>query len=181
MEARIHCWMTIKLKVTQHLPCWVRKTTKKPQSGWSAPGFEPGTSRMRVSCVTTEPPCSVVLYCKIIKISVNILKNNSPHNIKSNRLPSISEPKHCTTCGQRHSSYYEPRLYHHHHQSILPRAGFPLQIQEPKFQFCPKADLPLQTQETKGAVLLGINRYSSFLLLSALHSLFSIWTNLKKS
>ena len=33
----------------------------KPQSGWSAPGFEPGTSRMRVSCVTTEPPRSVFL------------------------------------------------------------------------------------------------------------------------
>ena len=34
---------------TQHLPWWLRKTTKKPQSGWSAPGFEPGTSRTRVS------------------------------------------------------------------------------------------------------------------------------------
>ena len=43
---------------TKHLPCWLRKTTKKPQLGWSAPGFEPGTSRMRVSCVTTEPPRS---------------------------------------------------------------------------------------------------------------------------
>ena len=43
---------------TQHLP---RKITKKPQSGWSAPGFEPGTSRMRVSSVTTEPPRSVYL------------------------------------------------------------------------------------------------------------------------
>ena len=38
----------------------VRKTTKKTQSGWLAPGFEPGTSRMRVSCVTTEPPRSVL-------------------------------------------------------------------------------------------------------------------------
>ena len=42
-------------------PWWLRKTTKKSQSGWSAPGFEPGTSRMRVSCVTTEPPRSVFL------------------------------------------------------------------------------------------------------------------------
>ena len=41
---------------TQNLPWGLRKITKKPQSGWSAPGFEPGTSRMRVSCVTTEPP-----------------------------------------------------------------------------------------------------------------------------
>ena len=44
---------------TQHLPWWLRKNTKKPQSGWPAPGLEPGTSRMRVSCVTTEPPRSV--------------------------------------------------------------------------------------------------------------------------
>ena len=34
---------------TQHLPWWLRKTMKKPQSGWSASGFEPGTSRMWVS------------------------------------------------------------------------------------------------------------------------------------
>ena len=47
---------------TQHLPWWLRKTTKNPQSGWSAPGFEPGTSRMRVSCITTEPPRSVILF-----------------------------------------------------------------------------------------------------------------------
>ena len=46
---------------TQHLPWWLRKTTKNPQSGWSAPGFKPGTSRMRVSCVTTEPPRSVYI------------------------------------------------------------------------------------------------------------------------
>ena len=46
---------------TQHLPWWLRKTTKKPQSGWSAPGFEPGTSLMRGTCVTTKPPRSVIL------------------------------------------------------------------------------------------------------------------------
>ena len=34
---------------------------------------------------------------------------------------------------------------------------------------------------TKFAVLLWINRCSSFLLLSAPHSLFSIWTDLKRS
>ena len=34
---------------------------------------------------------------------------------------------------------------------------------------------------TQAAVLLGINRYGSFPLLSAPHSLFSIWTNLKRS
>ena len=46
---------------TQRLPWWLRKTTKKPQSGWPATGFEPRNSRMRVSCVTTEPPRSVNL------------------------------------------------------------------------------------------------------------------------
>ena len=55
---------------TQHLPWWLRKTTKEPQSGWSAPGFEPGTSRMRVSCVTTEPHHSVI----IVLFHYNILK-----------------------------------------------------------------------------------------------------------
>ena len=34
---------------------------------------------------------------------------------------------------------------------------------------------------TKVAVLLGTNRYTSFLLLSATHCLFSIWTDLKRS
>ena len=45
---------------TRHLLWWLRKTTKKPQSGWSAPGFEARTSRMLVSCVTMEPPRSLV-------------------------------------------------------------------------------------------------------------------------
>ena len=36
------------------------KPRKKTQSGWSA--LEPGTSRMRVSCVTTEPPRSVIKF-----------------------------------------------------------------------------------------------------------------------
>ena len=52
---------------TQHLPWWLRETTKKPQSCWPAPGFKPGTSRMLVSCVTAEPPRSVktlLLHCK---------------------------------------------------------------------------------------------------------------------
>ena len=44
---------------TQHLPWWLRKTTKKHQSGRSAQGFEPRTSRMRVSSVTAESLRSV--------------------------------------------------------------------------------------------------------------------------
>ena len=65
---------------TQHLPCCLRKTTKKPQSGWSAPGFEPGTSRMRVSCVTTAPPRSVKNYCF----------NNETHFIYINKFSKKS-------------------------------------------------------------------------------------------
>ena len=44
---------------TQHLPWCLRKSTKRPQSRLPAQGFEPCTSRMRVSCVTTEPPRSI--------------------------------------------------------------------------------------------------------------------------
>ena len=45
---------------TQHLPWWLWKTTKKTTARLVAPGFEPETSRMRVSCVTrAEPPRSV--------------------------------------------------------------------------------------------------------------------------
>ena len=61
--------------------------------------------------------------------------------------------------------------------------------------FCPRADpsrklrhqaiLPkgrssIANSGTQVAVLLGMNRCGSFLLLSASHSLFSIWTNLKR-
>ena len=55
---------------SQYLPWWLRKTTKKPQSGWSAPGFEPGTSRMWVLCVTTERPRSVwsILFCSLLHL-----------------------------------------------------------------------------------------------------------------
>ena len=64
-----------------------------------------------------------------------------------------------------------------------------------KIVFCPRAGLPLQTQEprllkgissisnsgTQAAVLLGMNRWDSLPLLSAHHSLFRISTDLKIS
>ena len=56
---------------------------------------------------------------------------------------------------------------------FCPRAGLSRLTQVPRLQFCPKAGLPLQTQEPK------LQFY--FLLLSAPHSLFSIWTDLKRS
>ena len=55
-------WIVVmKIQPSICLDYWV-KPRKKPQSGWSAPGFEPGTSRMWVSCVTTGPPRSVFLF-----------------------------------------------------------------------------------------------------------------------
>ena len=53
--------------------------------------------------------------------------------------------------------------YRHRHQSVLPKGR----------SFTANA-------ETMLSVLLGINRCGSFLLLSALYSLFSIWKDLKK-
>ena len=64
---------------------------------------------------------------------------------------------------------------------FCPRAGPSLQVQEERLQFCPKAGLLSQTQEPKAAVLPGMNRCGRFPLLSAPHSLFSIWTDLKRS
>ena len=77
------------------------------------------------------------------------------------------------------------------------RAGPLLQAQEPRLQFCrwqvfhrklrnqgcSSAEDRSSTAKlvTKAAVLLGMNRCGSFPLLSAPHSLFSIWTDLNKS
>ena len=47
--------------------------------------------------------------------------------------------------------------------------------------FCPRAGLPLQTQEPRLQFYHGLNGCSSFPLLSTLHSLFSTWTDLKRS
>ena len=45
----------------------------------------------------------------------------------------------------------------------------------------PKTGLPQQTQEARLQFYQGLNRCGSFPLLSAPHSLFSIWTDLKRS
>ena len=56
---------------------------------------------------------------------------------------------------------------------FCPRAGLSLQTQAWMLPFCTKAG-------TKVVVLLGMIRYCSFPLLSALHSFFSIWKDLKR-
>ena len=52
-------WIVV-MKIQTSICLDDRGKPRKPQSGWSAPGFESGTSRMRVSCVTMEPPRSVI-------------------------------------------------------------------------------------------------------------------------
>ena len=64
---------------------------------------------------------------------------------------------------------------------FCPGADPSLQTQVPRLQFCPKAGLPSQTQEPRQLFYWGLNRCGSFPLLFAPHSLFSIWTDLKRS
>ena len=73
------------------------------------------------------------------------------------------------------------KYLHHYHQSVLPKGNLSLPTHKPRLQFSPKAGLPLQTQKPRFAVLLGINRCGTFPLLSAPHSLFSVWSDLKRS
>ena len=61
---------------------------------------------------------------------------------------------------------------HHHHQSVLPRAGLSLQTGT-KAAVPPKGKSSTANSRTKFAVLPE--------MLSAPHSLFSIWTDLKRS
>ena len=70
---------------------------------------------------------------------------------------------------------------------FCPRAGPSLQEQEPTLQFCRRQVFQCKHRKqgcnstTVSVVLLGINGCGSIPLLSALHSLFSIWTDLKRS
>ena len=63
---------------------------------------------------------------------------------------------------------------------FCPTAGPSLQAQEPRLHFCRRQVYPANSG-TKDAVLLVINMCGSFPLLSAHHSLFSIWTAIKRS
>ena len=63
---------------------------------------------------------------------------------------------------------------------FCPRAGPLLQVQKPRLQFC-RSRSSTANSGTKAAVLPGMNRCGSFPLLIVPHSLFSIWTDLKRS
>ena len=65
--------------------------------------------------------------------------------------------------------------------SVLSKGrSFTAKTQAPRLQLCPKAGLPPQTQEPRLQFYQGLNRCGSVPLLSAPHSLFSIWTDLKR-
>ena len=67
------------------------------------------------------------------------------------------------------------------YQSVLPKGRSFTENAETKFAVPSKSRYSCENSGTNIAVLLGINRCSSFPLLSAPHSLFSIWTGLKRS
>ena len=62
---------------------------------------------------------------------------------------------------------------------FCPREGLSLHAQQPRLQFCRRQ--AFQTQEPRLQFYQGLNRCGSFPLLSAAHSLFSIWTDFKRS
>ena len=64
---------------------------------------------------------------------------------------------------------------------FCPRAGPSLQAQEPRLQFCHRQVFHCKVQEPRLLFYQGLNRCGSFPLLSASHSLFSIWTVLERS
>ena len=83
---------------------------------------------------------------------------------------------------RRHRKQINKYIYiYHHHQCFLPRGRSFTASAATKAAVLPKACLPLQTQEPRLQLYQGLNRCSSFLLLSAPHSLFSIWTDLRRS
>ena len=67
------------------------------------------------------------------------------------------------------------------YQSVLPKGRSFTANSGTKAAVLPKGRSSTANLGTKVAVLLGMIRCGSFLLLSAPHSLFSIWTNLKRS
>ena len=68
----------------------------------------------------------------------------------------------------------------HHHQNLLPKGRSFTASAGTKAAVLLKADFHSKIRN-QAAVLPGMNRCGSFPLLSAPHSLFSIWTNLTRS
>ena len=71
--------------------------------------------------------------------------------------------------------------HHHHHHSILPKGRSFTVNSETKAAVLRKGKSSTANSGKQAAILLGMDRCGSFPLLSAPHSLFSIWTDLKRS
>ena len=69
----------------------------------------------------------------------------------------------------------------YHHQSVLPRGRSFTANRGTRASVLPKGRPSTANSGTKVAVLLGMNKCGSFPLLSAPHSLFSVWRDLKRS
>ena len=69
----------------------------------------------------------------------------------------------------------------HHHQSVLPKGRSFTANAGTKAAVRPNGRSFTANSGTKAAVLLGMYRWCRFPLLSAPHSLFSIWTDFKRS
>ena len=73
-------------------------------------------------------------------------------------------------------------IYHrHHYHSILPKGRSFTVNSETKAAVLLKGKSSTANSGTQAAVLLGMDKSGSFPLLSAPHSLFRIWTDLKRS
>ena len=71
--------------------------------------------------------------------------------------------------------------HHHHHQSVLPEGRSLTAKAGTKVAVLCKGRSSTANSGTKAVVLLRMDRCGTFPLLSASHSLFSIWTDLKRS
>ena len=71
--------------------------------------------------------------------------------------------------------------HHHHYQSVLPKGRSFTANSGTKAAVLPKGRSSTANSGTKVAVLQDMSRCGGFPLLSAPHSLFSIWTDLKRS
>ena len=77
---------------------------------------------------------------------------------------------------RRANHYTKQVVIYIYHQSVLRKGRSFTANSGTKAAFLPKGRYSTANSGTKVAVLLGMNRCGSFLLLSAPHSLFSIWT-----
>ena len=103
-------------------------------------------------------------------------KNPQPGNLSRpdrTRVRCMTDA-HATAC----SSAVDKLKYHH---SVLPKDRSFTANSSTKAAVLSKGRSSTVNSGIEVAVLLGINRCGSFPLLSAPHSLFSIWTNLKRS